>query len=210
MKKTLIFFCLVLLFPLCHAQCDLNIPDSELFSALTQTGLILEADPTKFTLQDLAYFCFVRSSTDNLKFDQVRVSMLYTYDRATDQSAQATFTLCFRTFRFTSANTYTVTQYQHLTENTTREDCQNCLDSSTYARPTFCRREYNTRMGRGGGIEVVCSLISLLQTYSSLFSPVDDPCDAAPCANGGTCSRTGLTDFSCACDGSWSGPTCSK
>ena len=42
----------------------------------------------------------------------------------------------------------------------------------------------------------------------SLFSPVDDPCDAAPCANGGNCSRTGLTDFSCACDGSWSGPTC--
>ena len=37
---------------------------------------------------------------------------------------------------------------------------------------------------------------------------VDDPCDAAPCANSGTCSRTGFTEFSCACEGNWSGPTC--
>ena len=39
---------------------------------------------------------------------------------------------------------------------------------------------------------------------------VDDPCDAAPCANGGTCSRTGLTDVSCACDGNWEGSTCNS
>ena len=37
---------------------------------------------------------------------------------------------------------------------------------------------------------------------------VDDPCDVAPCANGGTCNRTGLTDFSCACDGNWGGTVC--
>ena len=37
---------------------------------------------------------------------------------------------------------------------------------------------------------------------------VDDPCDAAPCANDGTCNRTGLTDFSCVCEGNWGGATC--
>ena len=37
---------------------------------------------------------------------------------------------------------------------------------------------------------------------------MDDPCDAAPCANGGTCSRTGLTDVSCNCAENWSGATC--
>ena len=37
---------------------------------------------------------------------------------------------------------------------------------------------------------------------------VDDPCDAAPCANDGNCSRTGLTDFSCACEGNWGGAIC--
>ena len=37
---------------------------------------------------------------------------------------------------------------------------------------------------------------------------MDDPCDVAPCSNGGTCSRTGLTDFSCVCQGNWGGETC--
>ena len=157
--KILILVCLaVFLFPLCHAQCDLNVPDQQLVNTLSEADLISEADVTKFNLQDLTPLCFVRSSTDNTTFDQVRVSILYTYDSATVRSAQATFTLCLSdTFRFTSENTYTVTQDPHLTENTTREDCQDCLDNSTFARPTFCRREYNTRMGRGGRIEVACS-----------------------------------------------------
>ena len=208
--KILILVCLaVFLFHLCHAQCDLNVSDQQLVNALSEADLISEIDPTKFNLQDLTPLCFVRSSTDNTRFDQVRVSILYTYDSATVLSAQATFTLCLSgSFRFKSAYTYTVTQDPHLTENVTREDCKDCLDNSTFARPTFCRREYNTRMGRGRGIEVACSLLALVQTYSSLFSPVDDPCDAAPCANGGTCSRTGLTDFSCTCDGNWDGATC--
>ena len=141
--KTRIPFCLVFLFPVCHAQCDLNLPDSQLVIVLNEAGFISESDPSKYTLQDLTYLCFVRSSTDNTRFDQVRVSMLYTFDSATDQSAQATFSLCLAgTFRFTSGNTYTVTQDPHLTENTTREDCQDCLDNSTFARPTFCRRKH--------------------------------------------------------------------
>ena len=37
---------------------------------------------------------------------------------------------------------------------------------------------------------------------------VDDPCDALPCANGGTCNWIGLTVFSCACDRHWGGATC--
>ena len=56
------------------------------------------------------------------------------------------------------------------------------------------------------------SLIRWRITLPFLVPPclhaVDDPCDAVPCANGGTCNWTGLTDFSCACDGNWSGATC--
>ena len=154
--KTRIPFCLVLLFPVCHAQCDPNPPDLQLINALTEAGLILGADPSKFTLQDLTYICFVRSSTDNTKFSEVRVSMLYTYDSATVRSAQATFSLCLSgSFRFTSTNTYTVTQDPHLTENMTREDCQDCLDNSTFARPTFCRRKHRyVEEGRKGKYSV--------------------------------------------------------
>ena len=141
--KTRISFCLVLLFPVCHAQCDLNLPDSHLVNALNEADLLSESDPTKFTLQDLTYLCVIRSSVNNTRFDQVRVSILYTFDSATVRSAQATFTLCLSgSFRFSSANTYTVTQDPHLTENMTREDCQDCLDNSTFARPTFCRRKH--------------------------------------------------------------------
>ena len=111
-------------------------------SALNSAGLIPEADPSKFTLQGLTYLCFVRSTTDNTRFDQVRVSMLYTYDTATDQSAQATFSRCLTTFRYDMADVGAVTQDTHYTTNMTREDCQDCLDSSTFARPTFCRRKY--------------------------------------------------------------------
>ena len=141
--KTPLSFCLVLLlFPLCHAQCDLNVPNTELFNALNNAGLVPEADQTKFTLQDLTYLCFVRSSTDNTAFDEVRVSFLYTYDGTMDQSAQATFTLCLiSTFTYRSADVDLVTQDSHLTENMTREDCQDCRDSSTFASPTYCRRE---------------------------------------------------------------------
>ena len=139
--KTPISFCLaLLLFPLCHAQCDLNVPETQLVSALNQAGLIAEADQSNFNLHDLTYLCFVRSSSDNTTFAQVRVSMLYTYDTATDQTAQATFSLCLSgTFRFTSANVDFVTQDPHLTENMTREGCQDCLDNSTFASPTYCR-----------------------------------------------------------------------
>ena len=141
--KTRIPFCLVLLFPFCHAQCDLNVPDQQLVNALSAADVISEGDPTRFTLQDLTYLCVIRSSTDNTRFDQVRVSLLYSYDGDTNQSAQATFSLCLSgSFKFTSSNTYTVTQSPHLTENMTREDCQDCLDNNTFACPTFCRRKY--------------------------------------------------------------------
>ena len=113
--KTPIPFCLVfLLFPLCHAQCDLNVPNTQLFNALNNAGLVPDADQTKFTLQDLTYLCFVRSSTDNTTFDEVRVSFLYTYDGSMDQSAQATFALCLSTFTYRSADVNTVTQDPHL------------------------------------------------------------------------------------------------
>ena len=112
-------------------------------NALNSAGLIPEADPSKFTLQGLTYLCFVRSATDNTRFDQVRVSMLYTYDTATDQSAQATFSRClFSEFRFDMADVGSVTEDPHYTANMTREDCQDCLDTDPLASPTFCRREW--------------------------------------------------------------------
>ena len=141
--KTPITFCLAfLLFPLCHAQCNLNVPEIQMVSALNQAGFISEADQSNFNLQDLTYLCFARSSSDNTTFAQVRVSMLYTYDAATNLSAQATFSLCLDgMFRFTGVNVDSVTQDPHLTEDMTREGCQDCLDNSTFASPTFCRRE---------------------------------------------------------------------
>ena len=54
----------------------------------------------------------------------------------------------------------------------------------------------------------MCVKNPLVNHFSSKFSAVDDPCDAAPCSNGGTCSCTGLTDFSCVCEGNWGGATC--
>ena len=138
--NTPISFCLVfLLYPLCHAQCYLNVPNTELFNTLNNAGLVPEPDQTKFTLQDLTYLCFVRSSSDNTKFDEVRVSFLYTYDGSMNQSAQATFTLCLSTFIYRSADVDFVTQDPHLNENMTREDCHDCRDNSTFASPTFCR-----------------------------------------------------------------------
>ena len=141
--QTLVFLCFALLsFPLCYAQCGLNVSNTELLRALNNAGLVSEANPTKFTLQDLTYLCFVRSSTDNTTFKEVRVSFLYTYDGSMNQSAQATLSLClFGTFSFNMAVADLVTQDLHLTENMTREDCQDCQDSSTFARPTFCRCE---------------------------------------------------------------------
>ena len=142
--KTAIFLCLVALlhFPVCRAQCEPDISNTQLFRALSAVDVISEPDPRKFTLQNLTYLCFVRSPSDNTRFSQMRVSFLYTYESATDQSAQATFSFCLSdTFR--SINH--VTQDPHLTDNMTREDCQDCEDNSTFARPTFCRREY--RMG---------------------------------------------------------------
>ena len=69
--------------------------------------------------------------------------MLYTYDTATDQSAQATFSVClFSEFRFNMADVGAVTQDTHYTANITREDCQDCLDTDPLASPTFCRREW--------------------------------------------------------------------
>ena len=166
--KISISFCLALLyFPLCHAQCDLNVPNRQLVSALSQAGLIAEADQSKFTLQDVTYLCFVRSSSDNTKFDQVRVSMLYTYDTATNQSAQATFSLCLGSFVFVAEDVDSVTQDPHLTEDLTREGCQDCLDSSTFARPTFCRREYYIATRSKGGR---CSVL-FMRVYMCMWRP---------------------------------------
>ena len=142
--KTPISLCLALLLsPVCHAQCNLNVLETQLVSALNLADLISESDVADFTLQNLTYLCFVRSSRNSTLFDQVRVSMLYTYDTATDQSAQATFSLCISgMFRFTGADVGSVTQDPHLTENMTREGCQDCLDNSTFASPTYCRCKF--------------------------------------------------------------------
>ena len=152
--KTSIFLCLVALlhFPVCRAQCDPDISILQLVRALYAVDVISELDPIKFTLQNLTYLCFVRSSSDSTRFSQVRVSFLYTYESATDQSAQATFSFClFDAFTFRSTDVDLVTQDPHLIENMTREDCQDCRDNSTFARPTFCRREYRIGGGGGGG-----------------------------------------------------------
>lgn len=137
--KTQILFCCALLFPLCSAQCTLYLPESVLFDALNTAGLIMDGDPFTFTLLDLTYLCFARSPIDSERFDQVRISLLYTYNTVVPQSAQATFVCTGIWWRL--ASTSSVTQDKHFIWDMTREGCQDCLDHSVFAKPTFCRRE---------------------------------------------------------------------
>ena len=170
--KTFVNLCLALLFfPVCHAQleCGLNVPDIELFDALNGAGYISEPDDTKFILQDLTYLCFVRSISENKAFDEVRVSFLYTYDGTMNQSAQATFTLCLDTFIYTMADVEFVTQDPHLTENMTREDCQDCRDNSTFARPTFCRCECGSAVAIWRAAETSVMSLCVAQLYVCPF-----------------------------------------
>ena len=135
MKATISFCLALLLFPLCHAQCNLNVPDSVLFSALKLAGHLTGADQSKFVLQDLTYLCFVRSSQNNALFDQVRVSILYTYETETDKSAHFTFACHNGTFGPYGH----FGDYPHVSVNMTREGCQDCTDESASTYPTLCR-----------------------------------------------------------------------
>lgn len=36
----------------------------------------------------------------------------------------------------------------------------------------------------------------------------NDPCDANPCLNGGTCTPINTQNYTCACSNDYSGPTC--
>ena len=98
---------LTVLHSLCHAQCNLEELGSELVSVLSQAGHIPEADPSKFTLQDVTYLCFVQSTSNNTVIYQVCVSLLYSCNNvAMNESAHATLTLCVgETFMFTMINT---------------------------------------------------------------------------------------------------------
>ena len=139
MKTQILFYWTLLLFPPCSAQCTLYLPESVLLNALNTAGLIVDSDPSMFTLLDLTYLCYARSPIDKAIFDQVRVSLLYTYDTVEPQSAQATF-VCFGIW-WSLASISSVTQYKHFAQNMTREGCQDCLDDSIFASPTFCRCE---------------------------------------------------------------------
>ena len=137
--KALILFCWALFFPLCWAQCTLELPEPVLFDALNKAGLV-EYDPLWFTLLDLTYLCYARSPVDKARFDQVRVSVQYTYVTMVPRSAQATF-VCVD-FEWTLAPySSSVTHHKHFTKDMTREGCQDCLDYSMFAQPTFCRCE---------------------------------------------------------------------
>ena len=142
---TLFLLLFELSFPFCYAQCTLDVPDSQLLSALNLAGILRETDQSKFSVQDRTYLCFVRSTTNSKRYDQVRISVLYSYDTATNQSAQVTFSVClFNAFRFSEADVTSVKEGKHFTENMTREGCQNCQDSKTsptYCKRTFCLRE---------------------------------------------------------------------
>ena len=128
-----------LLLSVCHAQCPLNVPDSQLFAAITQAGIIRESDSSKFVLQDLTRLCYIRSTTNNETFSQLRVLMLYTYNKVRDKLAQATFSVCIKSFTFSKVDISSVTEDAHFTANMMREGCHDCLDGSTFTRPTFCR-----------------------------------------------------------------------
>lgn len=136
MKSTVLFSWALL--HLCLAHCPLHLPEPVLFDALNTAGLVGD-DPFVFTLLDLTYLCYARSLVDVMRFDQVRVSVLYTYGADVPQSAQATFECIGITWR--PAPVSYVTQHKHIFQDLTREGCQDCLDQSKFAKPTYCRCE---------------------------------------------------------------------
>ena len=164
MKTQFLFYWALLLLPLCSAQCTLYLPESVLFDALNTAGLIVDSDPFMFTLLDLTYLCYARSPINKERFDQVRVSLLYTYDTVEPQSAQATF-VCFGTW-WRLAPVSSVTQHKHFIWDMTREGCQDCLDHSIFANPTFCRCEC-TRACKG----YIC--LAMLKKLLDLLKCID-------------------------------------
>ena len=46
----------------------------------------------------------------------------------------------------------------------------------------------------------------MLETFVVVFTV--SPCNNNPCENGGTCSVSGAGAATCACLGSWGGPSC--
>ena len=136
--KTTVLLSWALLLRFCAAQCHLHVPKRVLFDALHTAGLVGE-DPFLFTLLDLTHLCYTRSPFDITRFDQVRVSILYTYGTDVLQSAQATFVCIGIVWRVALVSS--VSQHEHFKHNMTREGCRDCLDQSTFAQPTFCRCE---------------------------------------------------------------------
>ena len=110
-----IAFSLAVLLSLSRAQCNLEELGSELVSKLNQAGHIPEADPLKFTLQDLTYLCFVQLTNNNTVIYQVCVSLLYSFnDVVMNQTAQDTVTLCVgETVMFAIINNSSLTQDLH-------------------------------------------------------------------------------------------------
>jgi hypothetical protein len=44
--------------------------------------------------------------------------------------------------------------------------------------------------------------------YNWIIFTVADPCTSSPCQNGGTCTKTSGTTFTCACTAGFTGATC--
>lgn len=104
-------------------------------------GYIPEDDLSQFTLLDLTYLCFTRSTNDNTgrQYDQVRISLLYNYGVMMYQSAQATFECVDGSWKLASVSL--VTANKHIYDDMTIEGCKDCTDDSTFASPTYCRCE---------------------------------------------------------------------
>ena len=118
---------------LAQAECELDIPDRRLSPVLQSDEIgIIEFDPVKLIRLNLTYLCSSRDHTGNYK--QARVSLHYRYDYGVPSAVQATFK-CFGTqWHYTPGS---ITTDEHYSE-TTVEVCRDCMESRTFARPSWC------------------------------------------------------------------------
>lgn len=118
---------------LAQAKCELDIPDRRLSIVLQSDEIgIIEFDPAKLILLNLTYLCSSRDHNGNYR--QARVSLHYRYDYGVPSAVQATFRCVGSQWYYARASITTDENYSE----TTLEGCRHCMESRTFARPSWC------------------------------------------------------------------------
>ena len=135
----------VCLLPQSSAQCslDLGSPFANI-NGVPFGSFFPEYSPSNFIQNGLTYLCYTRSKTNSETFSEIRVSVLYQYQR-TDGALQLTL-VCIGSRWFydrTQPSLLELSAAEHVMENMTREGCANCHNTSTasFGDPTYCSGE---------------------------------------------------------------------